>query len=128
MDELFSKLESTEIDHQTRTKIENPSAPTMTLVFGGGAFSNPLSAMFVLSSLLIIIEEQVESLGDEELALVANRFTWFHNNHMSHIIYISFDRLERFLDLILDNQTSPLSVFGGAGMSFLHCNVLSRSS
>jgi hypothetical protein len=25
----------------------------------------------------------VESLGDEELALVASRFTWFHNNRMS---------------------------------------------
>ena len=30
-----------------------------------------------------IIEEQVESLGDEELALVASRFTRYHNNHMS---------------------------------------------
>jgi hypothetical protein len=39
--------------------------------------------MFALSSLLSIIEEQVESLGDEELALVASRFTRFHNNCMS---------------------------------------------
>jgi hypothetical protein len=29
MDELFSKLKSTEIDHQTRAKIENLRAPTM---------------------------------------------------------------------------------------------------
>ena len=39
--------------------------------------------MFALSSLLTITEEQVESLGDEELALVSSRFTWFHNNLMS---------------------------------------------
>jgi hypothetical protein len=32
MDVLFSKLKSIEIDHQTRAKIENPAAPTMTLV------------------------------------------------------------------------------------------------
>jgi hypothetical protein len=36
VDELFSKLKSIEIDHQTRAKIENPSAPTMALVSGGG--------------------------------------------------------------------------------------------
>jgi hypothetical protein len=36
--------------------------------------------MFALSSLLTITEEQVESLGDEELALVASRFIRFHNN------------------------------------------------
>jgi hypothetical protein len=33
--------------------------------------------MFALFSLLSIIEEQVESLGDKELALVANLFTQF---------------------------------------------------
>jgi hypothetical protein len=52
----------------------------MALVSRGGASSNPSSAMFDLSSLLTITEEQVESLGDEELALMASRFTRFHNN------------------------------------------------
>jgi hypothetical protein len=83
VDELFSKLKSTKIDHQTRAKIENPSAPTMALVSGGGSASNSSPAMFALSSLLSITEEQVESLGDEELALVASRLTRFHNNRMS---------------------------------------------
>jgi hypothetical protein len=32
VDELFSKLKSIEIDHQTRSMIENPNAPTMALV------------------------------------------------------------------------------------------------
>jgi hypothetical protein len=83
VDELFSKLKSTEIDHQTRAKFENPGAPTMALVPRDGASSNPSPAMFALYSLLTIIEEQVESLGDEELVLVASRFTWFHNNHQN---------------------------------------------
>jgi hypothetical protein len=83
VDELFSKLKSIEIDHQTQAKIENPSAPTMALVSGGGSASNSSPAIFALSSLLSITEEQVESLGDEELALVASRFMWFHNNCMS---------------------------------------------
>jgi hypothetical protein len=57
MDELFNKLKSTKIDHQTCSKIENPAAPTMILVSGGGSSSNPSHTMFVLSSLLTIIEE-----------------------------------------------------------------------
>jgi hypothetical protein len=91
VDDLFSKLKSTEIGHQTRAKIENPSAPTMALVSGGGSTSNSSPAMFALSSLLSITEEQMEILGDEELALVASRFTWFHNNRMSRRHGVSKD-------------------------------------
>jgi hypothetical protein len=47
VDELFSKIKSTEIDHQTRAKIENPSAPTMNLVSGGGSACNHSPTMFV---------------------------------------------------------------------------------
>jgi hypothetical protein len=36
VDELFSKLKSTEIDYQTQAKLKNLSAPTMTLVLGNG--------------------------------------------------------------------------------------------
>jgi hypothetical protein len=54
MDELFSKLKSTKIDHQTRAKIENNSAPTMALVSRGGSTFNPSLARFALSSLLFI--------------------------------------------------------------------------
>jgi len=39
VDELFSKLKSTEIDYQTQAKIKNPSAPTMALVSGNGSSS-----------------------------------------------------------------------------------------
>ena len=41
MDDLFCKLKSTEIDHQTEDKIENPDAPTIALVSRCGSTSNP---------------------------------------------------------------------------------------
>jgi hypothetical protein len=52
----------------------------MALVSRGGSSSNPSPALFALFSLLSIIEERVESLADEELALIASRFTCFHTN------------------------------------------------
>jgi hypothetical protein len=83
VDVLFNKLKTTEIDHQTLPKIENPGAHIMALVSWGGASSNHSIDMFALSSLLIITGEQLESLSNEKLALLTSRFTWFHNNHMS---------------------------------------------
>jgi hypothetical protein len=71
------------IDHQTRAKIENSSAPTMALVSRGGSSSNSSPAMVAHSSLLTITNEQVESSRDEELELVASQFTWFHNNYQN---------------------------------------------
>jgi hypothetical protein len=44
VDELFSMLKSTKINHQIRSKIESPGAPA--LVSGGGSFFNPSPAMF----------------------------------------------------------------------------------
>jgi hypothetical protein len=81
VDDLLSKLKSTKIDHQIQPKIENHGAPTMALVSRASASSNPSLAMFALFSLLTITKEQVESLGDEELVLLASRFTRFHTKH-----------------------------------------------
>jgi hypothetical protein len=47
VDEHFNKLKSIEIDNQTWGKIENPSAPTMALVSGGGS-SLTLHLLFLL--------------------------------------------------------------------------------
>jgi hypothetical protein len=86
MDELFSKLKSTKIDYQTQAKLKNPSAPTMALVSGNGSsfLANPLQMSFVLSSLVSVTEEQLEALGDDELALIISRFSRFHNNRLNH--------------------------------------------
>jgi hypothetical protein len=85
MDELFSKLKITEIDYQTQAKLKNPSAPTIALVSGNGSSSlaNSSQVSFALSSLVFVIEEQMESLGDDELALIISRFSQFHNNRLN---------------------------------------------
>jgi hypothetical protein len=85
MDELFSKLKSTEIDYQTQAKLKNPSTPTMALVSGNDSSSlaNSSQVSFALSSLVSVIEEQMESLGDDELTLIISRFSRFHNNYLN---------------------------------------------
>jgi hypothetical protein len=85
VDELFSKLKSTEIDYQTQAKIKNPSTLTMALVSGNSSSSlaNPSQMSFALSSLVSIVEEQLEALGDDKLALVISQFSWFHNNRLN---------------------------------------------
>ena len=85
VDELFSKLKSSELDNQIQAKLRNPSAPSMALVFGKASSSSiaNTSPCFALSSLVSVTEEQLEVLGDDELALVISRFSWFHNNRLN---------------------------------------------
>jgi hypothetical protein len=84
MYKLLNKHKFTDIDHHTRAKIENPSAPTLTLILcGGPSLANLSLAMFNLSSLLSILEERIECFEDKELVLVASRFAQFHNNRMN---------------------------------------------
>jgi hypothetical protein len=40
--------------------------------------------LFAFSSLVPVTEEQLEALGDDELALVISWFSWFHNNCLNH--------------------------------------------
>ena len=40
--------------------------------------------LFALSSLVSVTEEQLEVLGDDELALVISQFSRFHNNRLKH--------------------------------------------
>jgi hypothetical protein len=86
VDELFSKLKSTEIDYQTQAKIKNLSASTMALVSDNDSsfLANPSQMSFAFSSLVSVIEEQLDALGDDELALVISRFSRFHNNRLNH--------------------------------------------
>jgi hypothetical protein len=51
----------------------------MALVSGNGSSSlvNPSQISFALSSLVSVIEEQMEALGVDKLALVINRFCGF---------------------------------------------------
>jgi hypothetical protein len=85
VDELFSKLKSSELDAQIQAKLRNPTAPSMALVSGktGSTSSANPSQCFALSSLVHVTEEQLECLGDDELALVIGRFSRFHNNRLN---------------------------------------------
>src|SRR6187549_2166231 len=49
---------------------------------GSTSSANP-SQCFALSSLVHVAEEQLECLGDDELALVIGRFSRFHNNRLN---------------------------------------------
>jgi len=67
-DELYSKLKSIEIDHQTRAKLDNPSTQTMSLVTCTGSSSsltNTSQPLFALSSLASVSEEPLEVLEDD---------------------------------------------------------------
>ena len=60
VDELFSKLKSSELDNQIQAKLRNPSAPTMALVSrkaSSNSMTNTSQPFFALSSLVSVTEE-----------------------------------------------------------------------
>ena len=68
VNELFSKLKATEVDNQTRAKL-NGASKSVALVTGpGGSSSNANPALgFSLASLPSVSDEQLETLGDDDL-------------------------------------------------------------
>jgi len=86
VDELFSKLKATEVDKLSRARLESPSSGRpMVLVGSSSANANPnLSSGFAPSSLVSVIEEQMEALDDDSLALVIAKFQKFYTNRRDH--------------------------------------------
>jgi hypothetical protein len=79
IDELFSKLRSTEIDNKSRAKLESPFNPTMALFSSlNESFANSSHLCFALSSLYQSSRWRCMVLGDKELALVTNKFKHLH--------------------------------------------------
>jgi len=82
--ELFSKLKSTEVDIQLRTKHEghakDPNSLALVTSSGQAANANSRPSAFALSALLSVTEEQLEEIGDDELALFAKKIKRFSNN------------------------------------------------
>jgi len=82
--ELFSKLKSTEVDIQLRTKheghVKDPNTLALVTSSGQAANANSRPSAFALSALLSVIEEQLEEIGDDELALFAKKIKRFSNN------------------------------------------------
>jgi hypothetical protein len=81
VDELFSKLKSSEVDRGVRAKIENPTDPhSLALVSGSRTNANMSSRHFSLSCLVSIPDEEFDVLGEEDLALLSRRFERMYTN------------------------------------------------
>jgi hypothetical protein len=75
VDELFSKLKSSEVDQLARARIENPTDPhSLALVFGSRTNANMSSRYFSLSCLVSMPDEEFEVLSEEDLASLSCRF------------------------------------------------------
>jgi hypothetical protein len=86
VNELFSKLNSAEVDRGMKTKLEGPTdSHSLALVGGlkGKANTNPSTRMFSLSSFMSIPDEEFDVLGGDELALLTSRFNRLHENRVN---------------------------------------------
>jgi hypothetical protein len=84
VDELFSKLKSSEVDRGVRAKIENPTDPhTLALVSGSRTNANMSSKQFSLSFLVSMPDEEFNVLGEEDLALLSRQFEHMYTNRMN---------------------------------------------
>jgi hypothetical protein len=81
VDELFSKLKSSEVDRGVRAKIENPTDPhSMALISGSRTNANTSPRHFSLSCLVSMPDEEFDVLGEEDLALLSRRFKRMYTN------------------------------------------------
>ena len=88
VDELFSKLKASEVEKLSRAKMEGnhgdaSASKSMALVGNSGANSDPSLGGFCLSSLVSVTDEQLEVLGNEELALIVHKFQRAFNNRQA---------------------------------------------
>ncbi|XP_004966968.2 uncharacterized protein LOC101762853 [Setaria italica] len=86
-DELFSKLKSKEIDVLSKRKLKNPTSASssdvpMALVSGSktNANTNPVPPSFALSSLCHVADDELETLDDDQLVLLSNKFKRVYEN------------------------------------------------
>jgi hypothetical protein len=83
VNELFSKLKSTEVDQGMTPKIEVPTDSHSLALIGGSkekSNANPSTRMLSFSSLMIMPDEEFDVLGEDELALLTRRFERMHEN------------------------------------------------
>jgi hypothetical protein len=81
VDELFSKLKSSEVDRGVRAKIENPTDPhSLALESGSRTNANLSSRQLSLSFLMSMPDEKFDVLGEEDLALLSRRFERMYTN------------------------------------------------
>jgi hypothetical protein len=81
VDELFSKLKSSEVDCGVRAKIENPTdLYSLALISGSRTNANMSSRHFSLSCLVSVPHEEFDVLGEEDLGLLSRRFERMYTN------------------------------------------------
>jgi hypothetical protein len=75
LDDLFSKLKSSEVDRKLQSRHEGSTDHSLALMGGskGKANSNPSCRQFSLSSLMFP-DDEFDVLSEEELALLSRRF------------------------------------------------------
>jgi hypothetical protein len=81
MDELFSKLKSSEVDRGVRAKTENLTNPhSLALLSGSRTNPNMSSRHFSLSCLVSMPDEEFDVLGKEDLVLLSRQFERMYMN------------------------------------------------
>jgi hypothetical protein len=81
VDELVSKLKSSEVDRGARAKIENrTNSHSLALMSGSRTNANMSSRQFSLSCLVSMTDEEFDMLGKEDLALLSRRFERMYTN------------------------------------------------
>jgi hypothetical protein len=86
VNELFSKLKSAKVDRGMTAKIESPTdSHSLTLIGGlkGKTNANPSTRMFSLSSLMSMLDEGFDVLGEDELVLLMRQFERLHENQVN---------------------------------------------
>jgi hypothetical protein len=86
VNELFSKLKSAEVDRGMTAKIEGPTNSHSLALIGGSkekSNANPSTRMFSLSSLMSVLDEEFDMLGEDELVLLTRRSERMHENRVN---------------------------------------------
>jgi hypothetical protein len=86
VNELFSKLKSAEVDRGMTAKIEGPTDSHSLALIGGSkgkTNANPSTRMCSLSSLMSMLDEEFNVLGEDELALLTRQFERLHDNRVN---------------------------------------------
>jgi hypothetical protein len=86
VNELFSKLKSTEVDWGLIARLESPTDSHSLALVGGKVTksnANASSGMYSLSSLMSLPDEEFGVLGEDELVLLTRRFERLHENRVN---------------------------------------------
>ncbi|WVZ64054.1 hypothetical protein U9M48_013627 [Paspalum notatum var. saurae] len=81
---LYSMLKATEVDYKMRDSLTCTGSKSLALATPSSeSVTNPMLHNFSFSALMSVTEEQLATLGDDELCLVSSRFQRAYDNRMS---------------------------------------------